>query len=191
MIPTPDQAISLWQTYALPEQKKKHSFLVASVAVWIAKQIEQHTKIHIAKELVYVAGLLHDIDKNISWNTGETHPDAGVRILMSLGYDEVAVLVEKHPLHAILDPALAPVTLEEKVLYLADKMTKYEVLSVDERFSLWRAEPLTPEERSVLDAAYPEVKRLESEICDMIQMSPDEMRNICKNDILQQEREMI
>ena len=186
MIPTPDQAISLWQTYALPEQKQKHSLLVASVALWLATQIEQHTKTYVAKDLVYVAGLLHDIDKNIPWNTGETHPDAGVRILMSLGYDEVAVLVEKHPLHAILDLVLAPVTLEEKVLYLADKMTKYEVLSVDERFALWRAESLSQEEQSVLDAAYPEVKKLESEICDMIQMTPEEMINICKNVILQQ-----
>ena len=191
MIPTSDQAISLWETYSLPEQKQKHSLLVASVALWLATQIEQHTKTHIAKELVYVAGLVHDIDKNIPWKTGETHPDAGVRMLRSLGYDEVATLVQKHPLHAILDPVLAPVTLEEKILYLADKMTKYEVLSVDERFSLWRAESLTPKEQSILDAAYPKVKQLESEICDMIQMSPDEMINICKNAILQKERDMI
>ena len=187
MIPTSDQAISLWQTYALPEKKQKHSLLVASVALWLATQIEEHTKTRVAKELVYVAGLLHDIDKNISWKTGETHPDAGVRILRSLGYDEVATLVKKHPLHAILDPTITPVTLEEKIVYLADKMTKYEVISVDERFALWRAESLTPEEQSILSAAYPIVKQLELEICDMIQMSPDEMRNTCKNAILQHE----
>ena len=186
MIPTPDQAIRLWQTYSLPERKQTHSLLVARVARWLSAEIEQRTQTHMKKDLVYVSGLLHDIDKNIPWNTGETHPDAGVRILIHLGYDEVAMLVQKHPLHAILDPVLTPVTLEEKVLYLADKMTKYEVLSVDERFSLWRAESLTSEERSVLDAAYPKVKKLESEICDMIQMTPSEMRNICKNAILQQ-----
>ncbi len=186
MIPTPDQAILLWQTYALPERKQIHSLLVARVAKWIAEQIEQKKHLHIHKELLYVAGLLHDIDKNIPWKKGETHPDAGVRMLMSLGYDEVAMLIKKHPLHAIVDSELVPTTLEEKILYLADKMTKYEVISVDERFSLWRIEPLTPEERSILDAAYPKVKKLESEICDMIQMSSSEMRNTCKNAILQQ-----
>lgn len=191
MIPKVYQALLLWQTYALPEIKQKHSLLVARVAKWIAEQIERKKRLSVNKELLYVAGLLHDIDKNIPWEAGETHPDAGVRILGSLGYDEVAILVKKHPLHAIVNPEIAPVTLEEKILYLADKMTKYEVLSVDERFSLWRAESLTSEEHSVLDAAYPKVKQLELEICDMIQMTPDEMRNACKNDILQQERETI
>lgn len=191
MIPKVYQALLLWQTYALPEQKQKHSLLVARVAKWIAEQIEQKKYLHIHKELLYIAGLVHDIDKNIPWETRETHPDAGVRILISLGYDEVATLVKKHPLHAILDPVLAPVTIEEKILYLADKMTKYEIISVDERFSLWHAETLTPKEQSVLDAAYPKVKALEAELCAMIQMDPEEMLKMCKNDILKQEREIV
>jgi len=191
MIPTIDQAYVLWQTYAFPEKKQKHSLLVAAVAMWIATQIEQKKHIRIAKELLYVAGLLHDIDKNIPWLPGETHPDAGVRTLMNLNMVEVAQLVRTHPLHAILDPKLAPATLEEKILYLADKMTKYEVISVDKRFSLWRAEPLTAKEQSVLDVAYPKVKALEAEICSMIQMDPEEMLKSCKNDILQQEREIV
>lgn len=191
MIPTTDQARALWQTYALPERKQKHSLLVAGVALWLASHIEQKTHVCIAKELLYVTGLLHDIDKNIPWLPGETHPDAGVRILTDLGMDEVARLVRAHPLHAILDSQIAPTTLEEKILYLADKMTKYEVISVDERFALWRAEPLGAKEQSILETAYPKVKALEAEICLLMQMDLEEMLNLCKNDILQQERDTI
>ncbi|MFZ2025488.1 MAG: HD domain-containing protein [Microgenomates group bacterium] len=187
MIPTSDQAIALWQTYALPEQKQKHSLLVARVARWIATQIEQKKGICISKELVYVAGLLHDIDKNISGLPGETHPDCGVRILTELGYDEVAGIVRTHPLHAILDSNIAPKSLEEKIVYLADKMTKYEVISVDERFHLWEAEHITPKEQKVLRAAYPKAKQIEAELCSLMGMDTEEMIKTCKNAILQQE----
>ena len=191
MIPTTDQARALWKTYALPEKKQKHSLLVARVARWIASRIEQQTRVCIQKQLLYIAGILHDIDKNIPWQTGETHPDAGVRILNELGYTEVARLVKTHPLHAITDVSIAPVTLEEKILYLADKMTKYEIISVDERFRLWNEEHVFATEREVLQHAYPKVKQLEQEVCSLLQMTPEEMLKTCKNDILQEEREMV
>ncbi|MBI4066465.1 hypothetical protein HY411_02000, partial [Candidatus Gottesmanbacteria bacterium] len=79
-----------------------------------------------------------------------------------------------HPLHAILDPAIAPKTIEEKLLYLADKMVKYEVIGVDGRFRLWNDEHLPVEEQEILDAAYPKVKELEKEVLGMIGMEPEE-----------------
>jgi len=187
MIPTIDQARTLWQTYNLPEQKQRHSLLVARVAKWIAEQIEQKQHISIDKELLYVAGLLHDIDKNIPQCKGETHPAGGVRLLTGLGYEEVANMVRTHPLHAILNPHIVPTELSEKILYFADKMTKYEVISVDERFRLWEAEHLIPEEQKILRAAYPKVKQLEAELCLLMGMEREEMIKICKNAILQHE----
>ncbi len=187
MIPTINQALEMWHTYGLPEQKQKHSLLVARVAKWIAEQITKNTHLHINQELLYVAGLLHDIDKNIPRRSGETHPDGGVRLLTELGYGEVADMVRTHPLHAILDPRRAPKSLDEKILYLADKMTKYEVISVDERFRLWEAEHITLEEREILHAAYPKAKQIEMEISALMGMKTEEMIKTCKNAILQQE----
>lgn len=118
----------------------------------------------IDEKLLLAGALLHDIDKAVSGLPGERHPDTGVRILKSEGMEEVASLVQTHPLHAILDPAIAPKTWEEKILYLADKMCKYEEVGVDGRFALWRRENLPSEAVELLDKAYPLVKKLERAI---------------------------
>lgn len=169
MIPTEDQAKKLWDKYALPERKRRHAGLVAKVATNLATKLKaQSAKRKINEKLLIAAALLHDIDKNIPSLPGERHPDAAVRILREEGMGEVAELVKTHPLHAILDPAIAPKSWEEKILYLADKMVKDEVIGVDARFALWNDEHLPAEEQKILDAAYPKVKELEKEVFDLI-----------------------
>jgi len=76
----------------------------------------------------------------------------------------VAELVKTHPLHAILDLNISPKTWEEKLLYLADKMVKYDIVGVDERFRLWNEEHLPAQEQNILDQSYPKVKALEQEV---------------------------
>jgi putative nucleotidyltransferase with HDIG domain len=187
MIPTPTEAKTLWQIYDLPTQKQRHVSIVAEVSRILAEHVEQALGICIQKDLLYVGALLHDIDKNIPKREGEQHPDAAVRVLREAGMNEVAVLVKTHPLHAILDASIAPTTWEEKILFLADKMTKYDVISVDERFTLWRSEPLSLVEKELLEKAYPKVKELEQEIMTVIDSTPENMINICRTAILQQE----
>lgn len=166
MIPTEDQAKTLWDKYALPERKRRHVALVAKAAKYLVANLKINEKLLIA------GALLHDIDKNIPKLPGEKHPDAGVRILQEEGMGEVADLVKTHPLHAILDPAIAPKTWEEKLLYLADKMVKDDVIGVDARFRLWNDEHLPEDQQEILDAAYPKVKELEKEVSDLIARDP-------------------
>jgi len=166
MIPDQAQAKQLWDKYALPEGKRRHVELVAKVAKFLA------TKLNINDKLLIAAALLHDIDKNIPKLPGEQHPDAGVRILRQEGMGEVAAIVKTHPLHAILDPAITPKTWEEKLLFLADKMVKQDVIGVDARFRLWNDEHLPKGQQTILDAAYPKVKELEKEVFDLIAANP-------------------
>jgi HD superfamily phosphodiesterase len=162
MIPNPGQVSGLWDKYHLPPQKRIHAALVAKVAVFLAGRSERKNQINMP--LLEAAALLHDIDKSIPKLPGEEHPDAAVRVLREEGMEEVAGIVKTHPLHAILNPLIAPATREEKLLFLADKMVKYEILTVDRRFALWREEDLSKEVRAMLDLSYPEVKRLETEV---------------------------
>lgn len=169
MIPTEAQAKALWDTYHLPYAKRIHVSLVARVAVFLAKEIQKHNVgVNIDLALVQAASLLHDIDKAIAKAPGEHHPDTGVRVLTEAGMPEVAALVRTHPLHAIVDPAIAPSSWEEKVVYLADKMVKQEIVGVDGRFALWRAEDLPESAQKMLDQTYPKVKALEREVFDLI-----------------------
>jgi putative nucleotidyltransferase with HDIG domain len=184
MIPTRQQAKDLWEVYRLPPQKQKHSAIVAEVSRILAELVERQTHICIQKDLLYIGALLHDIDKNIPPLPGESHPDTAVRILNERGMPEVAALVKTHPLHAILDDVISPKTWEEKLLYLADKMTKYDVILVDERFRLWNEEQLPKTQQTMLDASYPKVKELEQDVLKILCLSSEEVIKICKKGIL-------
>lgn len=183
MIPTQAVAKVLWDTYHLPDAKREHCALVARVAQVFAHALAAKG-IPVNAELVAAAALLHDIDKSVLKLPGERHPDGAVRILTDEGMGEVAALVRTHPLHAISDPALAPVSWEQKILYLADKMVKQEVVGVDGRFALWRAESLPPHAIAQLDASYPKVKALEKEIADILGLTPQGMTKHVSDAIL-------
>ena len=80
MTPSENDAKRLWDTYHLPSQKRTHCQLVAKVAVFLANRLQSSDPtIVLNEDLLYVAGLLHDIDKNARKDE-ETHPEAAVRI---------------------------------------------------------------------------------------------------------------
>jgi len=165
MIPTRQQCLLLFDRYNLPSQKRIHVEAVTQLAKYLARKLKsQIPNPKIDEQLLEAATLLHDIDKNISRNEGERHPEPAVRVLKELDYSEVAEVVARHSLHCILDPITAPESWEAKILFLADKMTKYEVIGVDHRFKLWYRENLPPAAVLELKACYPLVKALEKEL---------------------------
>jgi putative nucleotidyltransferase with HDIG domain len=173
MIPTEEQIKALWEKYHLPEEKRIHVTLVARVADVLAQKCQASSvRCQVNISLLRAAALLHDIDKNAEKMPGEQHPDACVRILKEEGMEEVAMIVKTHPLHAILDPDITPTTWEEKILFLADKMVKYEIIGVDKRFALWKDEHLPPQAQEILDRSYPKVKALEKELFDLTNIDP-------------------
>lgn len=182
MIPTEEEAKALWSKYRLPEYKRRHATIVAKVAAFLAKQLTiNNSQLTINLPLLTAGALLHDIDKNISRLPDEKHPQTAVRVLKEEGMAEVAELVKTHPLHAILDPSIAPKTWEEKILFLADKMVKLETVTVDKRFALWRAEDLPQEAYDLLSQTYPKVKELEKEFFDLIQVKPEDLKRLSES----------
>lgn len=174
MVPNRNQCLLLFDKFELPSLKRVHVETVAKLALFLAKRLQlNQPNLVLNFMLIEAAALLHDIDKKISQREGEKHPDAAVRVLKDLGFTEVADVVRKHSLHAILDAALTPQTWEEKLVYLADKMTKYEVIGVDHRFKLWYQENLPPDARYILDASFPKVKALEKEIFAACGITPE------------------
>lgn len=179
MIPSDGLITALWDKYQLPGYKRNHCTLVARVAVWFATALmERDPGIRIDTPLLRAAALLHDIDKNAPKLSNEHHPDAGVRLIAEEGFPEISDLIRTHPLHAILDTSIAPKTWEAKLLYLSDKMVKHDIITVDERFGLWRAESLPSEAYATLDAAYPLVKALEKDVCLRINVTPSEVAKL-------------
>jgi putative nucleotidyltransferase with HDIG domain len=166
MIPTEQQAKELWEKYHLPQQKRIHSQSVAHHAMSLARTLRgKNQKIRIHMNLLLAGCLLHDIDKNIPPLPGETHPQTGVRILTEEGMHEVAQLIRYHSVQFIDNPKTAPKTIEEKLLFLSDKMVKQEVIGIDRRFKEWLAQNDLPEDqKQMLQRVYPKVKALEREV---------------------------
>lgn len=183
MIPTAHEVKALWETYHLSDGKRHHCKLVAKVAVFFATAMRAKN-LQIDIDLLRAAALLHDIDKGTPQLPGERHPDAAVRLLKNEGMPEVASVVKTHSLHTILDAGSAPKTREEKLLYLADKMVKHDVIGIDERFSAWRAEHLPPQAVAELNAAYPKVRELQREICVTCGFTPRDVTNLVRKGIL-------
>lgn len=170
---TDSYILSLWEKYALPAKKRVHVTLVAQVANFLAlKLMEASPDIHINLSILRKAALLHDIDNGVQFLPNESHPDAAVRILQEEGLSEIADIVKTHSLYAVLSAGIMPQKWEEKILYVSDKMVKYEIITVDERFALWRNEQLPKETIEKINRCYPIVKELESEIYSRIHMDP-------------------
>lgn len=199
MIPSRKECYLLLKKYRFPDRKLRHVELVAEVSRFLAEKLnsvilrarersERVEKLKVERSrlsasrriartislpLLEAAALLHDIDKGIP-GAGETHPKEGVAILRREGYEELADLVAKHSLPAILDDEIKPKTWEEKILFLADKMAKDQVMTVDQRFQLWRDEHISELDK-VLDKTYAKVKMLEKEIFTIVGIRPDEV----------------
>ncbi len=184
MIPNRQQCLILWDKFHLPSQKRIHVEEVTKLARHFASKFkvpclagrQESSKFKINQELVEAGAMLHDIDKGVKPQKGERHPDTAVRVLNDMGLTQVAEIVKKHPLHAILDAHLKPQTWEEKIVFLSDKMTKYEIIGVDARFKLWYRENLPPHAVEMLNKSYPLVKSLEQEILAICGLSWQDIR---------------
>lgn len=178
MIPDEHTIFDLWDEYDLPLSKRNHSRLVARVALFFAKRVSDTISVSIDTALLYAGAMLHDLDKNIEKAKDEHHPDTGVRVLCEKGFGEVADLIKTHSLPSILDQTTLLKTWEEKLLYLSDKMVKHDIITVDERFRLWRKGDISSNAIIELDMAYPKVKALEKEVFDIIGISAKDVANL-------------
>lgn len=86
--------------------------------------------IKLNKELVVAAALLHDIERNKN-----NHINKGVRLLKRMGFPEIAKVIKKHSLYQVEENDVQPKTIEEKIVFYADKRAKgSKIVSLEERF---------------------------------------------------------
>ena len=82
------------------------------------------------KELIELAALLHDIERE-----KDNHVVAGEKLLKNIGFPEVAKVAKKHSLYEIEKEVIQPNTIEEKILFYADKrVIGNKIVSLEERF---------------------------------------------------------
>jgi len=128
-IPTEEECLKILKDNKTPSNVIEHSKVVCRLAVEIADKLEKKG-MKINRELIIAASLLHDIQR-----VEDDHIVEGVNLLNRLGFPKIAEIIKKHGLTHLHKEEHKPVTIEEKIVFYADKRIKgSEIVSLKERF---------------------------------------------------------
>ncbi|EKD22202.1 MAG: HDIG family protein [uncultured bacterium] len=92
-VPSEESCIRIMADMGMLENIIAHSLKVCGVALFLTDRLGLPG---LNRELIRAAALLHDITKTRSFRTVEDHAETGARLLMDLGYPEVAGIVGQH-----------------------------------------------------------------------------------------------
>ena len=126
-IPSRKECLDILKNNGTPSNIITHSETVCKVAEDIVKNLIKKG-IKVNKGLVAAGALLHDVERH-----KDNHVFRGVELVTKLGYPEVAQVMLRHTLYQIKNNE--PKTIEEKIVFYADKRVKNdEIVSMEERY---------------------------------------------------------
>jgi 5'-deoxynucleotidase YfbR-like HD superfamily hydrolase len=130
---TSESAERLFERYAFPYWLRDHSRLVGAIAHALASA-RAAAGDNINVDSVTLAGLLHDIGRSplVAGDTRE-HNELSALILAAEGLADCAEPARRHAIYTVLDPASAPRTIAEKIVYIADRRGGLKIETVEER----------------------------------------------------------
>jgi hypothetical protein len=166
-------AAGYFERYRYPEWLRTHSRLVGSIATWLATA---HVAAGATLDVPTVAlgGYLHDIGRSpLLAGDGRDHAVLGPLVLAAEGLPELAELSRRHPVYAPRDPATAPRTLAEKILYYADRRGGQRVVTLEERIDEQLAR--FPELAPLRDSDLAMAKVIEAEVFRGIALRPEDL----------------
>ena len=155
-----------------PENIVVHSLKVEEVALFLSKKIREKG-IAVNEEFVSRAALLHDIDKWGQVQHGFEF-NKGQKMLEEKGYKELAQMVEKSHLTAILEQKLN--SWEEKIVFYSDKRVNPDerVVSLGKRFGYIEKRYGSNAERlELIKKSEKKVIALEKEIFEKLGITPE------------------
>jgi hypothetical protein len=166
-------ADGFFERYRYPEWLRTHSRVVGAIAARLA-DAHRAAGAPLDARAVALGGYLHDIGKSpLLRGDPRDHNVLGPLVLAAEGLPELAELSRRHPVYAPRDPATAPRTLSEKIVYYADRRGGQRVVALEERIDeqLARFPELARRRASDLATA----KAIEAEVFDGIALRPDDL----------------
>jgi len=126
-------AESYYARYAYPDWLRAHSRLVGTIGAFLAAaRAEAGDRVDI--EAVTLAAYLHDIGRSpLVKGDPREHNELSALILAAEGLPRCVEPARRHAIYTVLDPATAPRTLEEKLVYIADRRGGMQILSLEDR----------------------------------------------------------
>jgi len=199
-IPTVEQCYELLKQCNVPRHIVRHCEVTTDFAVELARKIAANgTDVNI--DFVHRACLLHDImragdfhkpldeifDEPVSeedikkWrqlsqrHKGLRHEDAAYEFLKNQ-YPEIALAIKKHAYKSLLDEKLKPSTIEEKIVYYADKRVMHDkVVPLAERLAEGHGRNIPAGCKKTVDTDYVDslIFELERELFAVAEISED------------------
>lgn len=152
-IPTEEECFKILEEHNLPENIIAHSKSVCRVALDVADKLAK-TGVKLDRDLVIAGALLHDITR-----LDEDHAKSGADLLEGLGLKRVAKIVRIHGLWHYGENGYMPETIEEKIVFYADKrVVRDKIVSLEERFKYLKQRYKTE------DKLYHYAKNIEKEL---------------------------
>jgi hypothetical protein len=125
------EAAAFFDRYAYPDWLRVHSLLVGRIAeTLLAGRADTSGN---AREIA-LAGYLHDIGRSpLVAGDRREHNELSALILAAEGLAGSVEPARRHAIYTVLDPATAPRTLADKIVYVADRRGGMRVEPVDVR----------------------------------------------------------
>ena len=158
----PELSTKLFDKYGYPDYLREHSRIVGAIARTLAEaQAARGAKIDV--EMVVLAALLHDIGRSpLLRGDPREHNELSALILAGEGLAGCVEPARRHAIYTVLDPATAPRTLEEKLVYVADRRGGMGVEDLAERAK--DTADRHPKFRDDIARAVPLARAIEAEI---------------------------
>ncbi len=157
-----EKCFALWDKYNVPENVRKHSMQVEKVAVFLGERMKKNGE-KVDLGLVSAGALLHDIGKIISLREGKKENIVSKKILGEEGLPVIGMIAFRHMISQIIDGSPFQWSLEEKIVYYADKRVMHDkIVGVRERI-----EDLIkryPQGADVMAKSLPKILEMEKEL---------------------------
>ena len=136
LIPSIDRCLSLMTEFAMLDNIRDHSIMVAQVAETLLAGMETLGDARPPRDLVISGALLHDIAKTQCITDSCDHSKVGKDICIDLGYPEIGEIVREHVILASFTVGRYEkgIFLAKEIVYYADKRVLHDrVVSLDAR----------------------------------------------------------
>jgi HD superfamily phosphodiesterase len=162
-----------FERYAYPDWLRQHSRVVGAIgAALAAARMTAGGGIDV--ESVTLAAYLHDIGRSpLVKGDPREHNELSALILAAEGLAACVEAARRHAIYTVLDAATAPRTLEEKVVYIADRRGGMAVEPLEARAQdTARRHPKYAEE---IARAVPIAKAIEREVFAGLPFGPEDL----------------
>jgi HD superfamily phosphodiesterase len=162
-----------YDRYAFPYWLRDHSRLVGAIARTLA-EARRAIGDDVDVDSVTLAGYLHDIGRSpLLKGDPREHNELSALILAAEGLDGCVEPARRHAIYTVLDPAIAPRTLADKLVYTADRRGGMKIESIEERAKETAARH--PKYADEITRAISIAKDIEREVFDGLPFTPADL----------------